>query len=216
MPFLSFSLKYRGSRQIIHVIVLLGLLTGLLIPQTSAYALPSLTVTPIAWNIIGLDSNNVNVGPNHFPIGARVCNSGTAATNVAATFVWDTTPAPNYINIRAGTTSTLSVSNLAGSGACTYFYFEVEVTRDSNAYDKTRRYHIEVTTTETGATIFSTPTPRELYVEHLVSQSRNAVTDVHLDGVSIPAGGTMTLVKGQTYEIKLFGFTATQGYEQIE
>jgi hypothetical protein len=37
-----------------------------------------------------------------------------------------------------------------------------------------------------------------------------------LDGVSIPPGGTMALVVGQTYTITLVGFTATNGYEQIE
>src|SRR5689334_18691046 len=42
------------------------------------FAAASLSITPITWNIIGLDSNNVNVGPNHFPVGARVCNTGDA------------------------------------------------------------------------------------------------------------------------------------------
>ena len=31
---------------------------------------------PLIWNVIGLDSNNVNVGPNDFPVGARTCNNG--------------------------------------------------------------------------------------------------------------------------------------------
>jgi 3D (Asp-Asp-Asp) domain-containing protein len=34
----------------------------------------SLTITPVTWNVVGLDSNNVAVGPNVFPLGARVCN----------------------------------------------------------------------------------------------------------------------------------------------
>jgi hypothetical protein len=58
--------------------------------------------------------------------------------------------------------------------------------------------------------------PRQLYVEHLVSQSRNSTTDVLLDGVSIPAGGNMSLVVGNTYTIELVASTATNGYEQIE
>ena len=33
----------------------------------------SLTVTPITWNVIGLDSNGPQSGPQHFPVGARVC-----------------------------------------------------------------------------------------------------------------------------------------------
>jgi hypothetical protein len=34
--------------------------------------------------------------------------------------------------------------------------------------------------------------------------------------VSIPAGGSKTLVVGNTYSIELAGFTATQGYNQLE
>jgi len=204
-------------RNFLAILTLCGLVfpTGLV-----ARAAASLSVTPITWNIIGLDSNNVNVGPNHFPIGVRVCNTGdSAATNVSASFVWDS--ANSYINIRPGTNSTLLVASIPATDpdTCEDFYFEVEVTRDANAYDTVRRYHIEVTADGLG--IISTPTPRELFVEHLISQSRNAVTDIQLsqDGVaytSIPNGGSMTLVKGSTYWIKLVAGTATNGYEQIE
>jgi len=58
-----------------------------------------LTIEPITWNVVGLDSNNVTVGPNTFPVGVRVCNSGDdPATNVIADFVWDSSDA--YIDIR--------------------------------------------------------------------------------------------------------------------
>ena len=69
--------------------------------------------------------------------------------------------------------------------------------------------------------LITTPTPRELYVEHLISQNRNTVSDIRY-GTSIPSltsvtsGGTMSLMVGQTYYIQLVGATATQGYEQIE
>src|SRR5204863_2607441 len=52
--------------------------------------------------------------------------------------------------------------------------------------------------------------------EHLISQHRNGIADIKLNGVSIPAGGTMTLMVGNTYDIELDGFTATQGYNQLE
>ena len=51
-------------------------------------------------------------------------------------------------------------------------YFEVEVNRVAGAYDTTRRYHI--TAIDTSGTA-SSPTPRELYVEHLISQNRNGI-----------------------------------------
>ncbi|MEJ2447747.1 MAG: hypothetical protein P8Y37_07375, partial [Anaerolineales bacterium] len=56
----------------ILAISVLGSLIG--IPGKTAYAAASLTIEPLTWNVIGLDSNNVNVGPNNFPVGARVCN----------------------------------------------------------------------------------------------------------------------------------------------
>ncbi len=193
----------------------LTLAAALLLGPAPVFAAANLTISPLTWNIVGLDSNNVNAGPNHFPVGARVCNTGDApATNVTSAFVWDS--ANPLIDLRAGTLTNFNanpVPSLAPA-ACTDFYYEVEVTRNAAAYDTARRYHITATADSLGTV--STPTPRELYVEHLVSQARNHVTDVQLDGVSVPNGGTMTLVVGQTYSIKLVGTTATNGYEQIE
>src|SRR3990172_309758 len=188
------------------------LLAQVALPLYSASAQPVLTITPITWNVIGLDSNNVNVGPNNFPVGARVCNTGDAtATNVVADLVWDSSNA--FIDLRPGSLDPISLSSLA-AGVCADFYFEITVARNASAYDTFRNYHISVTSDQTGA--ISTPTPRQIYVEHLVSQSRNYTTDVKLDGVSIAAGGTMTLVVGNTYTIELIASTATNGYEQIE
>jgi LPXTG-site transpeptidase (sortase) family protein len=203
------------SRRIFFMGTLMGFFAQ---AQYPVFAATTITVTPITWNVIGLDSNNVNVGPNRFPIGARVCNTGSAiATNMTASFVWDS--ANGLINTRPGSSTTLSVSSLA-IGACTDFYFEVEVTRDAAAYNTTRRYHIAVTA-DAGTTIGSTTTPRELFVEHLVSQSRNTIADVQYGTspgtlTSVANGGTMTLSVGNTYFIKLIGATATNGYEQIE
>ena len=192
----------------------LALLLGWLIfgSPLLAHADAILTIEPITWNVVGLDSNNVAVGPNNFPVGVRVCNTGDdPATNVTAGFVWDSLDA--YIDIRTGSLNPITTSTLA-AGTCSDFYFEIEITRDANAYDHTREYHIEVNSTETST--ISTPTPREIYVEHLISQSRNSTTDVLLDTVSIAPGGTMTLMLGETYDIELVGSTATNGYEQIE
>lgn len=203
----------RSARRWLPWVLAASLLAGSLVgPATPVAALPILTVTPITWNVIGLDSNNVNVGPNNFPVGARVCNTGTTpATDVTADFVWDSSDP--YIGLRPGSQDPIALASLA-NGTCWDFYFEVSVTRNAAAYDHNRRYHIEVSSNETGQ--LSTPTPRELYVEFLISQNRNATTDVLLDGVSIPAGGTMALVVGNSYTIQLIGNTATNGYEQIE
>jgi uncharacterized repeat protein (TIGR01451 family) len=192
----------------------LALLLGWLVfgSPLLAHADAILTIEPITWNVVGLDSNNVNVGPNNFPVGVRVRNNGDApATNVTADFVWDTSDP--YIALRSESLDPITTSSIA-AGDFADFYFEVEISRDANAYDHTREYHIEVSSTET--TTISTSTPREIYVEYLISQSRNSTTDVKLGTDSIPAGGTMTLLLGETYDIQLVGSTATNGYEQIE
>jgi uncharacterized repeat protein (TIGR01451 family) len=183
-------------------IIILGLIFLI-----SAYA-SALTITPNAWNVIGLDSNSPASGPNRFPVGAKICG-GTPGANETVTFNWDTGGTDNgtYIYLRPGSLSTINVTY--GADGCADAYFEVEVARNASAYGKTRRYYIT-------AGSVSTPRPRELYVEYLISQSRNYITDVKLNGVSIPAGGSMNLFVGNTYTIQLYGGTAPQGYNQFE
>jgi uncharacterized repeat protein (TIGR01451 family) len=185
----------------------------LLLPP-AAHAATTLTVAPIAWNVVGLDSNSPATGPGNFPVGARVCSS-VATTNVGVTFVWDSANA--FVDLRAGSLTTISIPSI-GAGQCADAYFEVAVVRTAAAFDTTRRYHI---TAADGSGTASTVTPREIYVEHLISQNRNSVTDVKFGTtlanlVSVPAGGAMDLVVGNTYLIQLLGGTATQGYNQFE
>src|SRR5215213_1631080 len=215
---------YSLLRITLFTLLIIGLVSSVFQPQSTVSAAAVLTISPITWNVIGLDSNNVNVGPNNFPVGARVCNTSTGGetlTNIIADFVWDDGLASHpYINLRSGSQDPITATSLA-PGACTDFYFEVTITRNAAAYNQRRNYHINVTSTQTGVTVFSTPTPRELFVEHLVSQSRNTISDVQY-GTSLASlssvanGGTMALTVGNTYYIKLMGATATNGYEQIE
>jgi hypothetical protein len=197
-----------------RILFLVGIILGLVFP-IYVHAATTLTVTPITWNVIGLDSNSPTSGPKYFPVGVRVCSS-VATTNVAVNFVWDSANA--NINLRAGSLSSITIASIAANG-CSDAYFEVEVNQVAGAYDTTRQYHI--TATDTSGTA-SSPTPRELYVEHLVSQSRNGITAVSYKLASgstyipVPAGGSMNLIINDTYNIKLEGFTATQGYNQLE
>jgi large repetitive protein len=174
----------------------------------------ALTVQPITWNVIGLDSNAPLTGPKYFPVGARVC-SNVATTNVSVSFVWDSANA--LVALRSGSLSTINFPSI-GAGTCADAYFEVEVTQVPAAFDTTRRYHI--TATDVSGTA-SSPTPREVYVEHLISQNRNSISDVKFGTsvpslLSVPAGGGMSMVVGNTYVVQLIGGTATQGYNQFE
>jgi uncharacterized repeat protein (TIGR01451 family) len=165
----------------------------------TAYA--GLTIQPTTWNVIGLDSNNVNTGPASYPVGVRVCNTGGAAvTNVTGNFVWDSSN--TYINLSGA--STINVQTLAG-GACTDIYFTVAVTRTVAAYDNARRYHITVT--GDGQSSVTSPTPREIYVEKIISQNRNSVNSIT---------GPTTVYVGQTYQYTVSASTATGGYAQLQ
>lgn len=185
------------------------------------YAAAGLTITPITWNIVGLDSNNPATGPNEFPVGVKVCNISALPLTVSSAFYWDSSDP--YINLRPGSKTSYTGAdaiNLA-AGNCTDFYYEVEITRTSAAYNHTRRYHI--TASATGVDTVSTPIPREIYIEKLVSQNRNTTDHIsYAAGINpssytdVYSGGTMTLQVGNTYTIKLYGGTATGGYNQLE
>lgn len=180
------------------LVVVLGVLAAF--AASSARAAATLTVTRITWDIVGLDSNKVTSGPNQFPVGMRVCNNGsTASTNTAATFTWET--ANQYISLLES--PTISIGTLA-AGACTDVYWTAVVTRNSSAYDTTRQYHVTVSADSTASV--STPTPRELYVEHLVSQNRNSITNI--------TGPTSVRVGSRITEV-LNASTSTNGYEQL-
>jgi hypothetical protein len=212
----------------LRILVIILILATITLPvQFPAQAATALTLTPITWNVIGLDSNNPSVGPNNFPVGVRTCNPFSnivTFTDVEADFVWltgGTQTTDTYICLRPGSLDPIQPSPQIDlvPGGCYDFYFEVEIERNSISYDETRRYRIDVTYDDpeiAGIQTVSTPTPREIYVEHLVSQNRNSVTEVRLDGVPVAAGGTMNLLVGNTYTITLVGSTATNGYEQIE
>ncbi len=233
----SRSKHWKSLNRGLSILIILTLIQNVIGSINVVHAAANLTITPITWNIVGLDSNNVNVGPNNFPVGARVCNTGTAVNNgLVANFVWDDvidlpyTPSP-YINLRSGSLSTISIPELSGGSlanpSCFDFYFEVSVDRNTAAYDTTRRYAIEVSSSAAipEFSMISTPTPREIYVEHLISQNRNSTKMVSyapgtgLDPSTltpVSAGGTLNLLIGNSYTIKLDASTATQGYNQLE
>lgn len=186
------------SHSVIWRVFLLAVFVGLIGVQ-SAYA--GLTITPVSWNVIGLDSNNTSLGPDTYQIGARVCNTGgTAVSNLVGTFVWDSSNA--FVNLSGS--NPVNVSSL-NAGACVDFYYSVTITRTSAAYNTARGYHITVS--GTGVSTVSTPTPRELYVEKIISQNRNSVQSI---------SGPTTVFVGQTYNYTVNASTATQGYEQLE
>ncbi len=221
MPY-RYPLFHKAVHYLVIIATIVGLTLGIAQPQYTVKAASSLTVTPITWDVVGLDSNAPFSGPYNFPVGVRACNPASSTTSVNAVqadFTW--TSSNSAITLRSGSLDPIIPNptiNLT-PGQCTDFYFEVSLDRSASPYDQFRRYRIDVSGTDSGTSLpvtQSSPTPRQVYVERLVSQSRNSVSDVLLDGVSIPAGGSMNLLIGNSYQITLIGSTATNGYEQIE
>lgn len=207
-----------ARRRLVRSIGLVAVMVCVLGPWARAEAAATLSIAPTTWNVVGLDSNRPLDGPKDFPVGVRVCNSGTTASGpVAVTLVWDTTPSPNHINLLAGLPNPLTLPAIA-PGACSDAYFQAVVTQDAAAYLAARRFHVVASDSVAPSVQTSV---RELFVEYLVSQNRNSVTDV-LYGpdpatlTSVAAGGSMSLTVGRTYALQVKGQTATQGYNQIE
>lgn len=163
-------------------------------------AAAGLTITTITWDVVGLDSNDVTTGPNVYPVGVRVCAAGGPVADVIVTFAWDT--ANPYVELL--TAATQSIASLA-DGACADRYFFVAVVRDPAAYDTTRGYH--VTASAAGVATVSTPTPRQLYVERLLSQNRNSVLSI---------SGPTTVYEGDAVTYTVEASTAPNGYSQLD
>lgn len=241
-----------------------------LTPSSYNFALttaPTLSMT--TWNVIGLDSNNVNVGPNEFMVGIRVTANGDALDNytvklvadASATIFGTTVNASNYIHL-TGTTAYSNVDIAANSYQD--FYFNVSVDRNAAAYDTMLPFHFEVfldadfngvsdTATvdantdgipDNNATNFTLSkfswipddsaanTRLYFYVEHLISQARNTISNQtgatgdspirvysSTDSSAIYTGGTLNgplvLFEGQQIDIRTEGATATGGYPQL-
>ncbi len=178
-------------------------------PLTASAAPGPLTITPIGWNVVGLDHNDVTDGPDTFPIGARVCNTGTdPVTNLDVDWTWGSSN--TYINLTNLTS--FSEASLAASD-CNDYYFNIQVQRTASAYDTARRFTISAS--GDSVSTVTTPSPREVYVEHLVSQNRNAVNSWTLTdspGCDAPTG---VVNVGATCTATISSKTATGGYEQL-
>lgn len=124
-------------------------------------------------------------------------------------------PLNGFFSLQGNSTQTLSSLESGGSfhaigptgpntGNCADFYWDVRLARNSSAFDTTQRYHIDAAADSIASV--STPSNRELYIEHLVSQARNSVESIT---------GPATVYVGNTYQYTVVGKTATQGYEQL-
>ncbi len=191
----------RNTKYILLIIVLIITL-GLSItrPTRISQAAPILTLTPITWDIIGLDKNEIIKGPNIYPVSVRLCNSGdTAASTIIVNFVWDDS---NGLYINLVGTSTQLLTSLSAS-TCHVFYYTIEITRNTNAYNTSRAYHITATAQDIPE--ISTPTPRQLWVEPIEGLSNTTIS---------PINGPTLVQVGQIYNFSYVAQNLSQ-YEQL-
>ena len=178
-------------------------------------------IEPITWDVVGLDHNRPETsGPQYFPVGVRVRNTGASSvTNVEVSMDWATGSDATYIKNRDGSLTTLSFDEIP-VGQYVDAYFEIQLTRTSDAFTKSREYTITATETGNPSNTASTPAGRQIYVEGLVSQNRNTTTSIRYgqdkNNLQLLGGGaTLALAVGETYFIELVTQTST-AYEEIQ
>ncbi len=120
---------------------LLALIALAGLPIGAARAAASLTIEPLTWSVLGLDGEDVEEGPNEYPVGVRVCNDGDAASGeLTATFAFD------------GGSDRISLANASPTQTfpalepddCVDIYYVVRVARASASYGSTADYLITV------------------------------------------------------------------------
>jgi uncharacterized repeat protein (TIGR01451 family) len=182
--------QMKKRREMLAVIAAACMLLQML-PMTNA---GTLQLVKGSWDVIGLDHNNVNDGPNEYVIQIHVTNSaGTTAHSVSGTLTWTSTN--SYINLDPNESTTKSLGDIAAGATVDLFYL-IEITRDSSAYNTTRDYSITVQGTDTGTADTITGT---LSVARLRSQARNEVVSMVASTTSPAVGDTFTVtVHSQT------------------
>ncbi len=169
---------------------------------TADFKLGTLNLTKGSWDIIGLDRNDVNTGPNQYLIQIRVRNDAlTTANNVTANLTFTT--ANPYINLAPDETAVKYLGDIPPGATVDVFYL-VEITRTPLAHLTSRNYTVTVGGTNTGSadTINGT-----LYVERLNSQNRNDVVSI---SVSNP-----TPAIGDVIAVTVVSTTASATYDLV-
>jgi LPXTG-site transpeptidase (sortase) family protein len=190
--------------QLILLLCAALILGALLLPaRTPTQAAPTLTITPITWNVIGLDNNDESKGPNRFLVGAKVCNTGDTATNLSVRFIWNSNN--DYVSL----IGPYRYSQTSFGQTCANFYYNIEITRNSAAYFTYRDYFIEVSAD--GVTPITTNTNYQLFVQALVAQT----TSPNPASNKASLTGPNNVVVGSTYTYVARSGTIPADYGQL-
>ncbi|WP_242046120.1 MULTISPECIES: beta strand repeat-containing protein [Calothrix] len=205
-----------------------------------ALAAASLIIEPLTWDFVGLDSNNVNVGPNTYVVGARVCNVGSSpANNLKLTF---NSSGSSAISLQFPAFQTISKTTVPGipqlvslpSGP------DPEVAYPNSGGGQTRRakYNINFTPANCFDGYYNIKVARNSSSYNATLPYQITATADNTSPASTPAGrqlyverlisqarnsiysftnlttGSNTVYVGGTYDFELKGATAT-GYPQL-
>lgn len=188
-------------KKIRRQVTLLVITISLVFILCNVVSAADLNLTKGSWDTVGLDSNNVNVGPNEYNVQVHVTNNGSdPATNVQSTFTWASSN--SNIELAPGETATKQLGTINPGQTVDVFYL-IRVNRTSAAYDTLRNYTISVSSDNAPARIIN----GSLYVEKLISQSRNYVDSIT---VSNPSPSL-----GQTFAVTVNSRTASATYNVV-
>lgn len=198
-----FRMSRRLSGYSSAALALTGVLIALIVAAQGvgvARAAAVLSLDPITWSAVGLDEADVNRGPNEYPVGVRVCNTGDAVTpsGLTATFAF-TSPGAAISLASSSPTQTFPVLD---AGRCQDIYYWVRVTRATASLDQTRSFNITVTDGSSTVSVAET-----LVVQRLEAIDNNST--VVIDG---PAA--VTVGNAATYTVE--ASAGTTGYAELQ
>lgn len=197
---------------------------SLYLPASAAAAL---SAEIVSWQVIGLDSNAPATSPPElFLVQAQVTNTGDApATNVTSALAISAPDCGGVACITLVSSATYTIGTLA-PGETRDAFWTVRIAKMAAAFDTTTP--ITVTAQADGlAPVTATQVSRDpppcgtdpsgpsvLFVERLISQSRNNVLSYSVSpGVQLP-DGTWEVVQGSDFTVTVLAQTATQ-YSEV-
>lgn len=212
-----------------------ALLLFAVLPQSPAIAATTLSAEILSWQVIGLDSNDVNGTPEKFLVQVRITNTGPeTATGVSATLTLGTPvdlgtgPLPNPCGGSCITLVSPATDPVAAipPGQSADAFWTVRVIRSDEAYDTLTPITVTASAVNAG-TVTATQVGREpppcgasatpsstLLVEHLISQARNDVLNYSLTGGVQRSDGSWEVVLGSQFTVLVLAETAV-AYSEI-
>lgn len=204
-------------------------------PQPPAEAATTLTAEIVSWQIIGLDSNDINGSPEKFLVQVRITNTGSeTATGVSATLVLGSPvdlgigPIANPCGgacIALVSPATDTVADIPAGQSADAFW-TVRVVRSLEAYETLTPITVTASAANAG-TVTATQVNRQpppcgahetpgstLLVEGLISQARNDVLSYSLTGGIQRPDGSWEVVLGSQFTVTVLAET-TVDYPEI-